>query len=269
MKKFTFLFTFLTITLSFGQELLSNGGFEGLPVGDVTLSTSPWESPNGNNNPGKVKIVNDQALAQEGEQFLFFDNDFRNIRQAFTAVQGTEYTLTFWNHYVSNQGQPDATDGTYISIRQPNGGNGAQFDPPIQIYIDPSTVDSNWNEFNLNFMAPQSDLILYVFKQSRVSGGPNNAARMDGFSISHTLSVNDLAQFKFKLSPNPTKDYLQLSAVKNIDRIEVFNLLGQQISSRELELTQTQLDVSTLSKGIYILKAHIEDAVGSYKFVKH
>ena len=44
MKKITFLFTLLTISLSFGQNLLTGGDLEGLATGKIIPIVS-WKLP--------------------------------------------------------------------------------------------------------------------------------------------------------------------------------------------------------------------------------
>lgn len=272
MKKITLLLSLLAISIGFGQELLSDGNLEntdsmngGQALGVLPATGAIWTTAQASGQPS---INSNPAVAHSGDNFINLGNDFKSFRQSFTATPATEYTVTVWNQYVSGGGQPEATDGTYISIRQDTGGNGTQFDPVIQYYIDPSTIDANWHEFTFNFTASQSNLLIYVGKQTRANAGPNNAARMDDFSIAPSLSISDLAQFNFSASPNPAKDYINLSASKNIDKVEIYNLLGQQIRSETLNNRQCKVNVESLSNGIYIAKAFIEDAVGSYKFIK-
>ena len=271
MKKITFLIALiLTATISFGQNLLSNGGFEGLTAGALTGTSTPWQSPSGG-----VSIINDNTISYSGDQFVIMNNDFRNLRQSITAVNGTEYTVTFWYQFTMPVGQiTDPDDGMYISIRQDTGGNGTQFNPVVGIYIDPSIVNNTtWYQATFNFTATQTNLLFFVGKQATNAdgdGGLNNSVRLDDFSIiaTPTASINDLLKFNFKSSPNPAKDYINLSASKAIDKVEIYNLLGQQVKMETLNTTQNNVNVSSLSNGIYILKAYIEDAVGSYKFIK-
>jgi len=281
MKTITYLITFLAITIGSSQDLLLDGNFEntdpmsgGQGTGVLPNSGAIWTTSQSSSQPS---INNNNAVAHTGDLFMNLGNDFKTFRQTITASMGVEYTVTFWNQYIGNQGLPYATDGTYIQIRSDDGsnnGNGSPFDPAISLYIDPQTGDLNWTEFSFNFTAPQTNLILYVFKQARAVGGasppgnPNNASRMDDFSITPALSVNDLLKFNFSATPNPTKDYINLSASITIEKVEVYNLLGQQVKSVGINSNETRMDVSSLSKGIYILKAYIEDASGSYKFIK-
>ena len=99
--------------------------------------------------------------------------------------------------------------------------------------------------------------------------GDTNSFELDNFLVtSPTASIADLLKFNFKSSPNPTRDYINLSASNAIDKVEIFSLLGQQVMKSDINDRQSRLDVSTLARGIYILKAYIEDASGSYKFIK-
>ena len=264
MKKITLLITLLTISISFGQNLLLEGGFEGMATG---TPTTPWST----GQATQTTINNNPAVAHSGDQFLNFNNDFRNIRQSFTAVAGKTYTLKFWNQFVGGQGLPAATDGIFISIRKNSGTNGTPYDPNIGFYIDPSAGNLNWTEFTFEFTAPEADLMLYIFKQSRVPNtNPNNACRMDDFSIveNSTASVDDLKKFNFSTYPNPASTNLNISASKNIESIEIFNLLGQKVISLNPKNSQVTVNVADLHTGVYIVKASIQGIKGSYKFVK-
>jgi hypothetical protein len=268
MKKITFLFTLLTISFGFGQDLLTGGDLEGLTTGKITSTTSPWSSSVANVN-FQSSINSNASVAYAGDQFINMPNDFTNLRQSITAVTNTTYTVSIWYQFVMPVGTPDATDGIYVSIRQDTGGNGTQFDPIIGVYIDPSTVDGSWHEATFDFTAPQTDLLLFITKQSRAAGGPNNAARMDNLSITEkTLSTTDLSQFNFKSYPNPAKDVINLSAAKNINKIAIYNLLGQEVLNQELNSKTATLNVASFARGVYVVKADIEGAVGSYKFIK-
>jgi hypothetical protein len=272
MKKITLALSLLISTIGFSQNLLQNGDFEApLATGKITSASTPWSSSiTGTSSQSSVN--SNSAVAHAGDQFLNLPNDFTSLRQTFTAEVGKEYTVKFWNQFIAPQGQPAATDGIYVSIRDVAGadGNGTQFNPLISYFIDPSTVDANWNEFTFTFTATQTDLLFYISKQSRLSGNPNNASRMDDFSVAvnSTASIDDLKQFNFSAYPNPASNNLNLSASKNIDTVEIFNLIGQKVMTVTPNTNTTSINVSTLNSGIYIVKATIQGTKGSYKFVK-
>ena len=72
----------------------------------------------------------------------------------------------------------------------------------------------------------------------------------------------------FTFTPNPTKDFIELSAANPIQGVKIYNLLGQEVLQNAYNLRKAQLDVSALNKGVYILKVVINDKIGTYKFMK-
>jgi hypothetical protein len=86
------------------------------------------------------------------------------------------------------------------------------------------------------------------------------------FDNNPILSVDTLQKFNFAFYPNPANDRINFSAVKPIQKISLYNLLGKEVLVQE---NRNSLDVSHLSKGVYLAKVQIEDTVGSIKFVKN
>ncbi|GAB5400239.1 MAG: hypothetical protein Aureis2KO_18240 [Aureisphaera sp.] len=82
------------------------------------------------------------------------------------------------------------------------------------------------------------------------------------------LSVDDNTIAGFKLYPNPTNSQLNLSALSNIDRVEVHSVLGQKLMSQKIGSTSGVLGVSQLPVGVYILTVTVEGHSASYRFVK-
>ena len=203
MKKITLLLLLLILPgFMVGQNILVNGDFENtdpatvgqaigkLPGGaDNTIATWTVKSTNAT----RTSINAGALTAHAGDNYLNLPNDYHEFRQPFTAVAGTEYTLKFWNRFVSPEGQiQDPLDGIFFFIRNDNGDNGTNFSPGISFYIDPTKYDTGWNEIKFSFTAPQTNLVLFAYKKSRTADNTpgtvnkNNAARMDDFSITPT-----------------------------------------------------------------------------------
>jgi len=82
------------------------------------------------------------------------------------------------------------------------------------------------------------------------------------------LSVEDLSIYNFNYFPNPTSDILNLSAAKNINKVEIINLLGQKSKSINVNALRKTINISDLPTGIYIMRVTIDEAIGSYKIIK-
>jgi len=90
------------------------------------------------------------------------------------------------------------------------------------------------------------------------------------FSVTITplLSTDNFDNNSFVAYPNPVKDVLNLSYSTEITSIQVMNLLGQEVISKNVGATSTQLDMSELSTGTYIVKVTIDDISKVIKVVK-
>jgi hypothetical protein len=81
----------------------------------------------------------------------------------------------------------------------------------------------------------------------------------------YSLSVTDRST-EVNLFPNPivNGDVLTIIAEKNIDRIEVLNILGQPIKNVSyFETVQAKLNIDELKEGIYIIKISFVDKTSS------
>ena len=82
------------------------------------------------------------------------------------------------------------------------------------------------------------------------------------------LATTQFSNFKFSVYPNPTSDQLNLSAAKNISKVELFNLLGQKVQSNTVNASQKQLSISNLQNGVYLMEVTIDNAKQAFKIIK-
>ncbi|MDG4950346.1 T9SS type A sorting domain-containing protein [Weeksellaceae bacterium KMM 9724] len=83
------------------------------------------------------------------------------------------------------------------------------------------------------------------------------------------LSVQENELQKFVYYPNPTKGLLNLKAASNIEKVEIYNLLGQKLISSNINSTSTQIDISKLAVGNYIMRVSIAGETGTYKVLRN
>ncbi len=99
----------------------------------------------------------------------------------------------------------------------------------------------------------------------------NNDELGDNFNISAydaSLSNEEFNASSLKVYPNPVNGILNVSNIANINDIEVFNLLGQKVSSVKANATDAQVDMSALTQGTYIVRITTADSVETVKVVK-
>lgn len=65
--------------------------------------------------------------------------------------------------------------------------------------------------------------------------------------------INSSSELEVSISPNPSKGIIRVNAPENVD-LDVFNLQGVKVSSKSDVSPNTDVDLSALSKGVYLVK---------------
>ena len=88
-------------------------------------------------------------------------------------------------------------------------------------------------------------------------------------SHTSTLSANDAIFNTFKMYPNPTNgNTLYFKTTKDIN-IKIYNALGQIVKSENISKNKNNIDISNLSKGIFIIKINFGSTNISKKLIKY
>ncbi len=83
------------------------------------------------------------------------------------------------------------------------------------------------------------------------------------------LSVANNTLEGFSFYPNPTNGRLSLNAINNIDTVSMYNLLGQKVLVTKVGATTTDLDISGLTSGTYIMEVTVAGKTGTFKVLKN
>jgi len=114
----------------------------------------------------------------------------------------------------------------------------------------------------LTGQTPGATLLIRLF-------GYNGAQGLYSISaFDASLENNSFDTANFSYYPNPVKNTLNLSYNQEISNVEIFNLLGQKVSSNAINANDAQIDMSNLSKGAYMLKVTSNNQVKTIKVIK-
>ena len=83
-----------------------------------------------------------------------------------------------------------------------------------------------------------------------------------------SLSSGSFNNANFTAYPNPVKDVLNISYTSEISSVRVINMIGQEVLSKNINATSSQVDMSQLSAGTYIVNVTVGDAIKTLKVVK-
>ena len=139
----------------------------------------------------------------------------------------------------------------------------------LQSYEMPYTAVTNSQDFTYAppaLPAGIKNLVLRNAPTLEISSSIN----LDDFSweVIPDLSTGGFDTANFSYYPNPVADVLTMSYTNIISEVVVYNLLGQQVMTVQPNATQTQMDLSGLTNGTYLVKVTSEETVKTIKVIK-
>lgn len=82
------------------------------------------------------------------------------------------------------------------------------------------------------------------------------------------LGNNEFDVISFNLYPNPAKGILNILSDSELSEIKIYNTLGQLVTKQNAMSNQTVIDVSDLTKGVYIVSVQIGNESVRKQFIK-
>ena len=79
------------------------------------------------------------------------------------------------------------------------------------------------------------------------------------------MNVNEIADLKFKVYPNPAKDVVIIEAQSDIQQVTLMGVNGVMLEDRKANSNQVELNLEGYSKGIYVIRIVTEDGVATRK----
>ena len=124
----------------------------------------------------------------------------------------------------------------------------------------------NFTKNTLVFTPSGSFIVIYV--RAPLAVDSSNEVFFDNISLvaTATASTEDIFAANFSVYPNPAKNLINISTVKSIEKAEIFSIIGKRVVSTT-SLKNNKIDVSSLAKGVYILKLVSGDVVGTRKII--
>ena len=83
-----------------------------------------------------------------------------------------------------------------------------------------------------------------------------------------SLGVEDNTFNGFTYFPNPIKDVLTLKSPRAIDKVDVFNVLGQRMVSINSQNNVQNIDLSNVQVGVYFVRISIDNQIKTIRVIK-
>lgn len=121
--------------------------------------------------------------------------------------------------------------------------------------------------FLLEDLSPNT---FYDFYVQADCGGTGTSTWSGPFTFqTETLGTADNTIDGFTYYPNPMKEVLHISANNTIESVAIYTMLGQKVSSKNIDATATDINISHLSAGNYFMKVSSKGQTGIYRLIKN
>ncbi|WP_322970229.1 T9SS type A sorting domain-containing protein [Faecalibacter sp. LW9] len=254
MKKLYSLIAVISASLAFGQtNLVQNPGFdnnlsnwEKRPTASYTVPTIFEEGYQSSNSAGYVNPSSTTGF-------------FQNV----SIEPGVTYVLSFWYKATG-----DGTDARLWSFLKDESG--------ANVYLW-DTAGEDPLRTNDEYLAPANDWTLHTVEftntnavslQLAVRSYSNSNTAYDEFSLVNKaeLGLGEVVKSKYTLVANSivSSEILFAAEAKNV---QIFNSNGQLVQHVSV-VEGTKLNVSSLPKGVYVVKGEVNGQVVVQKIVK-
>ncbi len=83
-----------------------------------------------------------------------------------------------------------------------------------------------------------------------------------------TGGIDENEALSVQIHPIPAEDLITIEAVSMISHVEVTDLNGKVVSSKEVNDVQTEMNISNLNDGTYVVMIHTSNGVITKKVIK-
>ena len=129
---------------------------------------------------------------------------------------------------------------------------------------------SEWKEANIVSLIGPFCVSNFRFKFEFNSGGGNNLY-IDNINISYenTTGTDSFINQEISVYPNPSSDFLKILALKNIDEINIYDIMGKQVYSNKTNTKTLDLNISNFKNGYYSIKIKVGEFIKVKSFIKN
>lgn len=139
--------------------------------------------------------------------------------------------------------------------------------------LDPSTFTSvfnetlqsdQWEQRSINISGDFAGQNVYVaFRNYNTTD--IFLMKIDDINVTSGTGIEN-HELNATIFPNPANNVLNINANSNINRVEVYNMMGQMVGSYNVNDVNTQISTTSFANGVYTVKIATENGMSTQKF---
>lgn len=286
IKPIQLVFASLILPLTAFAQVLAidpadEGGFENA----TTFEANGWTvvNPTGNNTNRRWYVGTGQE-GFTGNRAAFIGNNETTVGTPTGARTVHFYrSVTFPDNaqnivltFKYKQAVSDFSNGTYsdyllvsTAVAAPVNGNQPPGQQRFGPFPDTGVPLFTTQTVNLpNSLAGKTRNLIFTYTCNNVA--PHGYGAIDDISLTYdtAMAVTEFGQQKLIVFPNPAENILHLNSTEPIDRLQIFNIIGQSVFDKAVNEKTLKVDLSGFAPGNYLLKVYTAYGTSMRKFVK-
>lgn len=235
---------------------------------------------NGNVTTGQIRAGTTSMSSKENYNISRTKNP--DLSQPFT---GRPDSIKFWVRFTCPDSLQEARMSTLIhgnyDVRDPENTDSANCANQIMSIARLNFTRGNqeWREFSVPFTYVNKSVnpafILITFTTNAIAGAGSGKDTLfiddiEFVYVDHTgLDEYEVRQSQLSVYPNPATDHITVSFPNMQNgKLFIYNIVGEQIMSRELATETSKISVAGLAKGIYMVRVTDDKGiVGTKKLI--
>lgn len=237
----------------------SSTSFTGISDGDLAVADS--------DNDGDMDVIVNGGSSQGGITKLYANNGSGVFTEVTTTpFIGTEIGAVEFADF-DNDGDKDiivlgariGIPSAMCKIYQNLGNNTfVESNDLIGTYLACIAIADIDNDTDLDFIIGGTHLV-----------NPTHTPKLYLNNLNSPLSVFDFySRINVSYFPNPAKDFVNFKTVNTIEKITVFNILGEVVLTKVVNDQNYKMDITILSPGSYFIKLENKGQIQTIKLLK-
>ena len=138
-------------------------------------------------------------------------------------------------------------------------------------YVDEVGGNGTFTSRDLDLSSLAGNVIYVAFRHHNSTNQYNiNIDEVTVEAVSGSLSSEEFETKNFKHYYNKGNDVLTLkSSTSAINKVSIYNLLGKRVLSDDANNTHKEINLASLTNGVYIAQVEINNTSKAIKFIKH
>ena len=121
-----------------------------------------------------------------------------------------------------------------------------------------TTLENQWETLTWDFSGQTAGIdfttVVVFFEFVPDLPGDGSTYYYDDIEVTQALSISDYESFSVSSFPNPVKNTWNVSSIDEISQINIYNILGENVTTFSPYMNTYSLDMSHFNSGIYLIK---------------